>query len=291
MVLEGEGYQVITAADGEEALQKAEIESPDLILLDVVLPAKNGLEACKILKEKVKTRDILVVMCTVLGRDVDKELSRIAGADGHFMKPYKSHELLAEVKRYLDQSRSQKFSKKLRIEHDKLQGKKILLEFDPSSPYERLIRDFVLECVAHNEEMIVLTKKGSVIGQTLMDEKGVEMINFAPEDARAEESIIQWIMGTTTSPREMVSSILERHQKKSVSLVFDSLTNLAISTSPQNAYKFAENAVELLTEPRITAVFLLNPSAHEARDVASLRGLFSSHLSYDREGVVGVKII
>ena len=292
MVLEGEGYHVITAADGDEAINKTEAEMPDLILMDVVMPRKSGLDACKALKSQVKTRNIPIVICTVLGRDSDKKLSSEAGADGHFTKPFKSEELITEVKRRLDQSRSEKFSKELGIEHSTLQGKKILFEFDPSTPYERLIRDFALECISHGEATIVLTKKGSAVRQALESEKGVELIDLTLERAQAESNIIQWIMASTTSPHAItVSSILEQHQSKPLGLVFDSLTNIALTTDPQKAYRFTQNAIELLVEPRITAIFLLNPSAHEARDVSSLRGLFSSQLSYGKEGVVGVKII
>jgi DNA-binding response OmpR family regulator len=294
-ILEAEGYQVITAVNGGEAFQKAETELPDLILLDVVLPGKDGLEVCKILNDNAKTREIPVLMCAVLGKDIDKELSRAAGADGHLIKPFKSQELLDEVKRNLDQIRSHKFSKKLGIEHSKLDGKKILLEFDPYMPYERLIRDFALECVSHNEEMIVITKRRSVIRQNLEGEKGIQFIDLTFERGRAEESIKQWIKASSTDQKhdKLIPSILERDQKdreRILNLVFDNLTDLVMNTNIQTAYELTQDAIDSLTEQRATAIFLLNTSAHETRDVSKLRGLFTSHLTYGKEGIFGVKI-
>ncbi len=96
------------------------------------------------------------------------------------------------------------------IDHGKLMGKKILLEFDPSTPYDRLVRDFALECAAHNEAVVVLTKKGSAVRQALEGEKGVELVDVTPD--------------------LMLSPILEKHRERSLSLVYDSLTDLALST-------------------------------------------------------------
>ena len=270
MILEGEAYQVSTGSTGEEALQKADAEIPDLVLLDVVLPGKSGLEVCKLLKTQAKTRHIPVVIFTVLGRDVDKRLSGEAGADGHFTKPFTPEDLSSEVKRQLEKARGSKFSKQLGLEHIQLKGKKLLLEFDPSTPYEGLVRDFALESAHHNEEVIVLTKKGGTVRQALEGEKSAEIIDLTPD--------------------LMLSSILERHREGSLSLVYDSLTDLALSADSQSAYRFTQNSLRLLSDPRITAIFLLNPSAHEPREVSSLRGLFSNQVAYGKQGTTTVRI-
>jgi glycogen(starch) synthase len=116
MILEGEGYHVITASSGEEALQKAETEIPDLILLDVVMPGKSGLEVCKILKTQVRTSFIPVVMFTVLSRDTDRKLIVEAGADGHFTKPFTPEGLLSEVKRQIERAKALKQYKQPALE-------------------------------------------------------------------------------------------------------------------------------------------------------------------------------
>jgi len=110
LMLEQEGYLVTTASDGEETLRKAEAEMPDIILLDIVMPGKTGLEVCKILKAKHKTRDIPVVMFTALGQDGDRKLAKEAGCDGYFTKPFSLESLLTEVRRHLDRTRAERRS-------------------------------------------------------------------------------------------------------------------------------------------------------------------------------------
>jgi CheY-like chemotaxis protein len=270
MILKGEGYHVIDAPDGETALQEADAKIPDLILLDIVLPGKTGFEVCKTLKSNVKTRHIPVVTFSVLGRDVDRKLAGEAGADGYFTKPFTPEALIAETGKHLDQARAGKFSRQLGVEHSEVCGKKILLEFDPSTAYERLIRDFALECASQGETVIVLTRRGSVIRQALEGDKGVEFVDVGPE--------------------LMFSSLLDEHREGALSLVYDSLTSLVLELNPQAAYKSVQNAMQLLSEHRITAIFLLNPSAHEAKDVCSLRGLFSNQVTCGRQGITNVRL-
>jgi DNA-binding response OmpR family regulator len=100
MVLEHGGFQVLVAVDGEEAIQKAEAELPDIILLDKGMPGKNGVEVCKILKSQEKTRHIVVLMFTASGQELD-EMVADAGADGRVAKPFHPEELLAEVNKHL----------------------------------------------------------------------------------------------------------------------------------------------------------------------------------------------
>jgi CheY-like chemotaxis protein len=269
-VLEEEGFVVITASDGEEALTKAYNELPDLILLDVMMPGKSGLEVCKILKSQSKTKHIPVVMSTVLGREVDRTLTKEVGADAHFIKPFTAVALLTEVKRQLDTARGSKFSKQLGLERDKLRGRGLLLEFDPSAPYERLIRDFVLECASHDETVVVLTQKASPIRQALENERGVELLDVTPD--------------------LMISPIIERHREGNLSIVYDNLTALVLPSDLQTAHGFAQNTRQLLSDPRITSVFLLDPSALNAEDVNRLKELFSAHATYGKQGIANVRI-
>lgn len=112
MILETERYQVLVASDGVEALQKAKVELPDLILLDVILPAKTGLEVCKILKSQDRTKHIPVIMFTVLskiiGDDVSKKHADESGCDGYLAKPFTCEGLLTEVKKQLDQVKARR---------------------------------------------------------------------------------------------------------------------------------------------------------------------------------------
>ena len=107
MILEMEGYEVVVAYDGDEALQKVDAEMPDLILLDQMMPGKSGIEVCKILKSQAKTKHIPVLIFTASGRNID-DLVVEAQADGCFLKPFAPDDLLAEVRKRLDDARARK---------------------------------------------------------------------------------------------------------------------------------------------------------------------------------------
>lgn len=96
--LEKEGYQVIVAYDGDEAVQLALSENPDLILLDIMLPKKDGMEVCRTIREKA---DMPIIMLTAKDSEVDKVVGLELGADDYVTKPYSSRELLARVKAHL----------------------------------------------------------------------------------------------------------------------------------------------------------------------------------------------
>jgi len=96
---EFEGYEVITANDGIEGLQKALDESPDLVVLDVMMPRMSGLEVCKQLR--AKRASIPIIMLTARGQEVDKVVGLELGADDYVTKPFSIRELLARVKAIL----------------------------------------------------------------------------------------------------------------------------------------------------------------------------------------------
>jgi DNA-binding response OmpR family regulator len=96
---EFEGYTVITARDGVEGLQRALEESPDLVVLDVMMPRMSGLEVCKQLR--AKRGSIPIIMLTARGQEVDKVVGLELGADDYVTKPFSIRELLARVKAVL----------------------------------------------------------------------------------------------------------------------------------------------------------------------------------------------
>ena len=73
-----EGYEVITALDGEQAIEKARAEKPDLIVLDIMMPKLDGYETCKMLKAESDTKEIPVILLSAKGRNVDQKIGRDA---------------------------------------------------------------------------------------------------------------------------------------------------------------------------------------------------------------------
>lgn len=92
-----EGYEVITALNGEEAIEKARRERPDLIILDVMMPRIDGYEACRILKSNVLTKNIPVILLTAKGREIDKKLGFEAGAIDYIVKPFSPNKLIERI--------------------------------------------------------------------------------------------------------------------------------------------------------------------------------------------------
>ena len=99
--LKSAGYDVITAADGEEALKKARSVLPSLIILDLMLPEVDGLEVCKVLRREANTANIPVLMLTAKAGEVDRILGLELGADDYVTKPFSPRELVLRVKRLL----------------------------------------------------------------------------------------------------------------------------------------------------------------------------------------------
>lgn len=99
--LERSGFQVITATDGEEALEIAREEEPQLILLDIMLPGRDGLE---VLKELRRHHSVPIIMLTARGDDIDRILGLEMGADDYVTKPFNPRELVARIKAILRRS-------------------------------------------------------------------------------------------------------------------------------------------------------------------------------------------
>lgn len=99
--LKAAGFDVVTAADGSEALRKARSMAPDLILLDLMLPEVDGLEVCKILRRGDETADIPIMMLTAKAAEMDRVLGLELGADDYVTKPFSPRELVLRVKNLL----------------------------------------------------------------------------------------------------------------------------------------------------------------------------------------------
>ena len=95
--LQKQGYAVVSAIDGDDALEKAVKELPDLIVLDVVLPKKSGFQVCRLLKTSPTTRGIKILLLTSKSQESDRFWGLRQGADGYMTKPFADEDLLANV--------------------------------------------------------------------------------------------------------------------------------------------------------------------------------------------------
>ena len=96
-LLKREGFQVLVAGDGEAALQMVAEHQPDLVLLDVMMPKRNGYEVCQRMRERPDWRGIKIVMLSAKGRDVEVSKGVSLGADLYVTKPFSNAELVAKI--------------------------------------------------------------------------------------------------------------------------------------------------------------------------------------------------
>ncbi|HVN74799.1 MAG TPA: response regulator [Thermoanaerobaculaceae bacterium] len=98
-ILEMEGFRVETAADGEEGLEKIRALRPPVVLLDAMMPRRDGFDVCRTLKADPELASVRVVMLTALGQAADQEKGQAAGADFYVTKPFDEDDLLALLRR------------------------------------------------------------------------------------------------------------------------------------------------------------------------------------------------
>lgn len=139
--LESEGYKTSKAQDGDEALRKARDKKPDLILLDIMLPKKDGFEVIRELRASKETMDIPVIFLTAKDSEIDEVVGLELGADDYIIKPISIRKLLARVKKAFRKTPQQSIQSSDVLEFDNL-------KIDPAS-YQ----------VSVDQKEIMLTKK------------------------------------------------------------------------------------------------------------------------------------
>jgi len=95
------GFQVRTASDGEAALAAVAAERPDLVLLDVMMPRKNGYEVCQAIRANPDWQKVRIIMLTAKGREVEREKGLALGADDYITKPFSTQEVVERVRELL----------------------------------------------------------------------------------------------------------------------------------------------------------------------------------------------
>jgi DNA-binding response OmpR family regulator len=97
--LKGANHTVVSYPSSDKLEDKVAIEKPDLIVLDVVMPGRNGFQACRDLKNDDRTKNIPIILCTSKGNESDKFWGQQQGANGYIVKPFKAEDLLTAVKK------------------------------------------------------------------------------------------------------------------------------------------------------------------------------------------------
>ena len=100
--LEANGYEVIKAYDGQEGLERAQKERPDLIVLDLMLPKMDGYKVCGLLKSDLRYSKIPIILFTARAQESDKKMGEEVGGDAYITKPFDPPALLAKIKELIE---------------------------------------------------------------------------------------------------------------------------------------------------------------------------------------------
>jgi DNA-binding response OmpR family regulator len=163
--LEKDGYDVVTAVDGAEAIKKARQEKPDLIILDIMLPILDGFEVCRILRKEIT---VPILMLTAKTEETDKIVGLEIGADDYMTKPFSMRELLARVRVIFRRARM-----KDNIPDDNVSPLKLRnLEIDPAR-HTALLNDNALSLTPKEFDLLyfLIKNKGIVFNREQLLEK------------------------------------------------------------------------------------------------------------------------
>ncbi len=101
-IMKQAGFEVRVARDGDEALGAIEASLPDLVLLDVMMPNRDGYDVCQTIRANPAWKGIHIIMLTAKGRDIEREKGMALGADDYITKPFSTREVIARVQQFLD---------------------------------------------------------------------------------------------------------------------------------------------------------------------------------------------
>lgn len=197
----------------------------------------------------------------------------------------KSMDLLAHLDR---------FSRKIGLTHMQIEGKKVLLEFDPTADYERQIQDFVTEALANTEPVVVFTSKGSSVHNFLKSREGIKFLLLTPAisspqiDSSTNDILLP--ANNTSLILDALDKTIKANPQSNIDIVFDNLSNLVFSVGFEKVHSFINYAFEILSSGKVAAVFLFNPSAHDDKVKSGIRSLFDTQIIYAREGLSVIKM-
>ncbi|HEY9766576.1 MAG TPA: response regulator transcription factor [Chroococcales cyanobacterium] len=166
--LEKEGYQVVTAADGLQAVEVARREKPNLIVLDVMLPSLDGYEVCRQIRQEMV---VPIIMLTAKGEEIDKVVGLEIGADEYMTKPFSLRELLARIKALL--RLVSRYAEERTTQPDRIE-----------------IADLVIDIARHE-----VTLSGKVLNLTLKEYELLKLMAMNANKVLSREYLIEQVWG------------------------------------------------------------------------------------------------
>ncbi len=166
--LSQEGFEVVSAHNGQEALQKVQLEKPNLIVLDLMLPELSGLEVCRILRRE--RNETPIIMLTAKGEEIDRVIGLEVGADDYLVKPFSLRELIARIRALLRRSK--------------------ISETDDTQPQMHQYDDLEMNLTEHK-----VTVRGKQVELSPKEFKILAMLMSAPNKVFSREELLEQVWG------------------------------------------------------------------------------------------------
>jgi len=191
-----------------------------------------------------------------------------------------------KIKPYIAKT-TEAFSQQFGMTHQQMEGKKMLLEIDPTSDYHNLLSSFASEAKANGELLFILTNKNSTLHSTFSEAGNVKFLLLTSKTSTPRQvSSVETLL-----PASDLSILLDAcvrlqrvETQKNLNLLFDNLSDTILRCGFEKTYKFTSFLLEAISQAKMTAIFVFNPTAHDRVVASSMRGLFKNKLAYATGG-------
>jgi hypothetical protein len=173
------------------------------------------------------------------------------------------------------------FSRTVGLSHDEVAGRKILLEYDPLSGYEKILRTLATEAASNFERVILFTRKDSPVYSAMEDELGLKMFVLTSRVSYPKvesENVILIPAFDSSLILDSVNKTIEAYAATPFTIIFDNISHQIFTLGTERAHSFVRQGLELMVSSRITGVFLLNYPAHDPKTVSMFENLFDLEL-------------
>ena len=184
--------------------------------------------------------------------------------------------------RTLDLSESTDFfSRSLGLSHQELSGKKMLLEFDPESDYERTYRSILTESASNFERTVIFTRKDSSVYSIGQKQPGAKLFIMTPRVSYPKEESENLVLLPAYDGSLLLDSLnktVEAYIGTSFTVVFDNISHYIFTLGPDRTHSLVRQALELMPSGKITAVFSINSKAHDQRTMSTFENMFDMEI-------------
>jgi hypothetical protein len=173
------------------------------------------------------------------------------------------------------------FSRTVGLSHEEIAGQKILLEYDPLSGYEKILRSLATEAASNFEKVVLFTRMDSPIHSAMEDEPGLKMFVLTSRVSYPKvesENVVLIPAFDSSLILDSMNKTIEAYASTPFTMIFDNISHQIFTLGTDRAHSFVRQGLELMVSNRITGVFLLNYPAHDTKTVSMFENLFDLEL-------------